>query len=202
MDNLEAIQAEMEKDLEEVNAGKITFLEFQRRQYIRRQNYLAPKLLEYARREDWQEFINMALACYEVLPIAIQFYRDIPDNLKYEFCTQAYINHGDSLPAVRKAVREALKYGRPELPEELKQAQEITVYRAGEEPPEKAKYRISWTTDKTVAEFFLNTYIGRHATHLYRGKIKPCHIIAYTNDRNEKEIMQYRHVFNIEDISP
>ncbi len=197
MDMSESLQ----KDAEALNAGEIDYIEFQRRQYIRRQEYLTPKLLEHYHRGEWQEFINMTLSCYEVMPIAFKFYNMVPDSMKYSFCTEAYTHHGDSIPAVRKAVRSALKYGRPELPEELKNAQEITVYRAGEELPEKAKYRISWTTDKSVAEFFLNTYIGRHATHLYKGKIKPEHIICYTNDREENEIMQYGHVYSIEDIT-
>lgn len=195
------IPEDLQKDAEALNAGKIDFREFQRRQYIRRQEHLTPKLLEHYHGGNWQEFINMTLSCYEVMPIAFYFYDEVPDNMKYSFCTEAYTHHGDSIPAVRKAVRSALKYGRPELPEELKNAQEITVYRAGEEPIDKAKYRISWTTDKSVAEFFLNAYIGRHASHLYKGKIKPEHIICYTNDRKEQEIMQYRHVYDIEDIT-
>lgn len=192
---------DLQKDAEALNAGKIDFREFQRQQYIRMQEHLTPKLLEHYHVGNWQEFINMTLSCYEVMPIAFCFYDEVPDNMKYSFCTEAYTNHGDSIPAVRKAVRSALKYGQPELPEELKNAQEITVYRAGEEPIDKARYRISWTTDKSVAEFFLSAYIGRHASHLYKGKIKPEHIICYTNDRKEQEIMQYRHVYDIEDIT-
>ena len=103
---------------------------------------------------------------------------------------------------MRKAVRGALKYGRPTLPEELKGVDAITIYRAGEEPLEKSKYRISWTVSKDIALFFLNEWSSRHANFLYRGKIRPEHIIAYCNEREEKEVMQYGHVYDIEDITP
>ena len=177
------------------------FLKFQREQHERQRERFTPILKQHYINGEWEEFINTALAVYEVMPIAFQLYDKVPDEYKYDFCTQAYINHGDSIPAVRKAVRSALKYGKPKLPQEISEAESITVYRAGEEPIEKAKYRISWTTSMDVALFFLETYIGKHATHLYKGKIKPEKIIAYCDDRNEKEIMQYRNVFDIEEIT-
>ena len=82
----------------------------------------------------------------------------------------------------------------------MAEQKEITVYRAGEEPIEKAKYRISWTTDINTALFFLNDYIERHAAHLYTGKIKPGKIIAYTNDRDESEVLQYGSVYDIQEL--
>ena len=158
------------------------------------------QLLECRRLGKWEQFIELALCRYEIMPLAFSYYAEVPDGMKYNFCTEAYIHHGDSLPAVRKAVREALKYGKPALPDELAGQEEITVYRAGEEPIEKAKYRISWTASKETALFFLNDWSGRHAAHLYTGKIKPEKIIAYTNAREEKEIMQYRSVYGIQEI--
>lgn len=181
-------------DIEELQyqlaTGQISIAEFWR-----------PQLLELANAGKWKEFVEFALARYETLPDAFMFYDKLPDNLKYYFCTEAYTHHGDSLPIVRKAVRSALKYGKPKLPKKLATADEITVYRAGEEPINLARYRISWTTDKKVALFFLNEYNGRHASHLYRGKIKPEKIICYTNDRKEKEIMQYNNVYDLEEIT-
>ena len=195
------IPEELQKDLIALQTGEIDLQEYQRRQYMRQKEFWLPDLMESRRAGDWNAFITRALACYEVMPEAFSFFDEVPDELKYQFAIDAYMHHGDSIPAVRKAVRNALKWGRPELPKEIADAQEITVYRAGEEPIDKAKYRISWTTDKSVAEFFLSAYIGRHASHLYKGKIKPEHIICYTNDRKEQEIMQYRHVYDIEDIT-
>ena len=35
---------------------------------------------------------------------------------------------------------------------------------------------------------------------MYKGKICAAHIIAYTNDRHEHEVMQYGSVFDVEEI--
>ena len=199
---IEEQKAIIQADIDDFNAGRITFKEMQQRQYERQQALFTPRLMESRQRGQWQDFIDLALAVYEVMPLAFAFYDEVPDSMKYQFAIDAYIHHGDSIPAVRKAVRTAGKYGKATLPPEIESEQEITIYRAGEEPIEKAKYRISWTTDYDVADFFLNKYIGRHATHLYCGKIKTPDIIAYCDDRNEKEIMQYGKVFDIEEITP
>ncbi len=194
------IPLELQEDINALNTGKIDLAEFRQRQYIRRQKELVPEILKYRQHKEWEKFIDETLCCYEVMPIAFRFYDEVPDSMKYQFCTEAYTHHGDSIPAVRKAVRGALKYGKPELPAEIAGKKEITVYRAGEEPIEKTKYRISWTLDIKVARFFLSEYMGRHARFLYKGKIKPEKIIAYTNDRQEQEIMQYGNVYDIEEI--
>ena len=184
----------------EIN-GLIDVSEFLRMQYERTQEELVLKLWKYAINEEWDKLIDMGLHRYEVMPFAFSFFSDVPDNMKYNFAVQAYTHHGDSIPAVRKAVRKALRYGKPELPTEIAEQEEITVYRAGEEPIDKAKYRISWTSDIEVAKFFLNEYIHKHAKYLYKGKIKPSKIIAYTDVRGEREIMQYRNVYDIELIA-
>ena len=197
MDNM---KTQLDADIQALTAD---YVEYQKQQYERTQQQGASLLTKYAKDGEWEKFISYALLHWEVLPIAFSFYDDIPDDMKYEFCTGAYTHHGDSVPGVRKAVRNALKYGRPKLPEDIVSADEVVVFRAGEEPIEKAKYRISWTTDINVALFFLNRgrLIGRHASHLYTGKIKPEKIIAYTDDRKEREIMQYRNVYAIQEIT-
>lgn len=195
-------QIETNPDVIAFENGEISFAEFQRRAYLRQKEKFLPRLLECRAVGKWDKFISTALDVFEVMPEAFAFYDEIPDNLKYDFAVEAYQHHGDSIPAVRKAVRDAAKYGKADLPAELQAQEVITVYRAGEEDITKCKYRISWTTDRSVAEFFLNTYIGRHAAYLYTAQIKPADVIAYTDDRDEKEILQYRKVFNIQDITP
>ena len=159
---------------------------------------MLPKLLDARKRRDWKEFIHLGLGMYEIMPDAFMFYDEVPDNLKYNFAIDAYLNHGDSMPAVRKAVRGARKYGARNLPKEVAERDPITIYRAGEEDITKCKYRLSWTTSEDVALFFLDEWRGKHARFLYKGQIHPKDIIAYTNDRNEFEVIQYRKVFNIE----
>ena len=190
------------QNVQDLNAGIIDFDEYQRREKRLQHDLFMPKLMEAYYAGDWESFINIALAVYEVMPDAFLFYDEIPDSLKYDFAIEAYTHHGDSIPAVRKAVRNAAKYGKPILPEEIRDQEYIIVYRAGEENINKCKYRISWTTDIDVANFFFSEYINRHANYLYMASIRPADIIAYTDDRNEKEIMQYRKVYDIQDITP
>ena len=154
--------------------------------------------------KNWNEFVNRATCWPEFYPLTFKFFDDIPDEkLKYEFAFCAYGHRGDHVPIVRHAVRKCAKFKKenlPEeyrLPEELKKAESITVYRAGEEPIENARYRISWTTSKETAEWFLYKWRGRHAQNLYQGTIKPDKVIAYTNDRKESEILQYANVRDI-----
>ncbi len=178
--------------------GVIDYYEYLDNNYMITKESLFPELMGYMKAKDWDRFIDLALCRYEIMPEAFAFYDRIPDALKYDFAISAYTHHGDSIPGVRKAVRGALKYGKPTLPDELITAKEIIVYRAGEEPINKAKYRISWTTDKAVADFFLKRYCKKHAKYLYKGKINPEKIIAYVDDREEREIMQYRNVYDVE----
>lgn len=174
---------------------------FKRQLYMNQKTEFLPRLMEYRAAGDWQTFINIAIAVYEVMPEAFRYFDEVPDDLKYDFAIQAYKSHGDSIPAVRRAVRVCRRYGAPELPADLRDKEQITVYRAGEEPPDKAKYRISWTTDLSVAKFFFAEYNKRHANYLYQAQIKTADIIAY-DDGEEREVMQYRKVFDIQDITP
>lgn len=186
----------------DLNTGRITYPEYQRISYMVIKRMRMPELLNYVAGEEWEKFVDLTLACFEVMPEAFTFYDRLPDNLKYNFAIDAYTHHGDSIPAVRQAVRTARRYGKPDLPPEIAAAETITIYRAGEEPIDKAKYRISWTTDYDVAAFFFGEYIHRHANHIYKGTIRTADIIAYVDDREEKEVMQYRKVFDISDITP
>lgn len=125
-------------------------------------------------------------------------FEELPDFLKYVAIIRAYLkNDGHKIPAIRKKIRELKKYGKPDLPEEIKFQKEIMIYRAGEEPIEKAKYRISWTTDLEEARRILNRPWNT-AKYLYKGVIRTDKIIAYTNEADEHEVMQYRNVQNIE----
>lgn len=161
------------------------------------------RMYKYLHANDWKDFIDFSTAFPAVLPWAFLYYDYVPDDLKYNFAIDAYTCAGDHIPAVRQAVRLARRYGSPNLPEELQSLDWITVYRAGEEPIAKAKYRISWTTDREKAVWFHNRnleYLHRPSS-VYRAKIRPGDCIAYTDARKEREVMQYRKVFDVEDIT-
>ena len=108
------------------------------------------------------------------------------------------------MPIVRKYVRQARKYVPIEkrIPAGMIRLPEIEVYRAGEEPLDKAAYRISWTTSLDVAKWFYNRAAARlqPLRHIYKGVIKPEKIIWYTDGRQEKEVMQYNNVRNIVEL--
>lgn len=193
---------DFQKLVDQLNNKEITPEQFIKQNQIEQAKRFAPQLMEHRSKGEWEKFISLALSIWELMPTAFNYYDEVPDSMKYEFAIRAYIHHGDRIPAVRKAVRSARRYGQPALPDELKSRDTITIYRAGEEPIEKAPYRISWTTEIAIAFFFLSEYIGKHATHLYKGVIRTKDIIAYTDDRNEREVMQYRKVYDLEDITP
>ena len=127
----------------------------------------------------------------------------MPDEYKYDFVVYAYIYGGDESGAVRKEIRRAERYGSPKWPAELASQDVLTVYRAGTEPIERARFSISWTVDLKRALWFRN-YNRDHLkgeSRIYRAKIRKSDVKAYSNIRKEQEVMQYRKVFDMEDIT-
>ncbi len=158
-----------------------------------------PELFEMVKNGNWSEFSETVHARYEVMEVAFQyFYPLMPEQYRRDFVVGCYIHHGDSIPLCREALRNLPPNGINELPDDYKSLSELTVYRAGEEPIEEAGERMSWTLDKKMAVFFFKEYRNRHATYLYRAKIKPADVIAYTDQREEKEVIQYKGVYDIE----
>ncbi len=162
---------------------------------------LRDRLNEARKTENWEEFVNLGTYYKEVMDDAFQYFDMVPDNLKYKFAISSYTSHGDSLPSVRRAVRKAKSYGKPDLPDEIKDLEVVDIYRAGEEKIDKSKHRISWTLSLERAVWFYKKYNHRHANYIYKGKIRTADIIAYTNQRQEQEVMQYGSVFDVEDIT-
>lgn len=150
-----------------------------------------------ARSEEWEEVIEQVHMKKELMSYAFKWlYPHIPEEYRRDFVIGCYEHNGDHIPSCRAAVRRLPKNGINELPFQYASQETITVYRAGEEPIKKAQYRISWTLDIEVAKRFYNK--NRFATHLYRAVIRPRDVIAYNNNREEEEVMQYRSVSSIE----
>ena len=159
------------------------------------------ELNQAAESNDWNRVCELTECRYEIMPYTFSVYYDkIPQNLRRDFVVGCYEHHGDGVPGCRKALRGLPKNGINELPKAYREKEYITVYRAGEENLDKAKYRLSWTLDKRVALDFYNNlrYSCDRAHNLYKAKIRPCDVIAYTNERKEKEVLQYRKVYDIE----
>lgn len=186
-------------NMQAFNKGEISYKEFMRRCAAQNARNFGPGIAELAKSGNWEAFCTEVMLKYEVMPKAFRlYYKDIPASMKRSFALGCYSHHGDSVPGCRKAVRELVRNGINELPPEYSNQSIITVYRAGEEPIDKAKYRLSWTLSYEVAKTFRDTLWSKHANAIFQAKIRPCDVIAYLDDRNEQEVIQYRKVFDVE----
>lgn len=186
------------KNGETIHFSEADYKDICRFEYLDRRAKLLPMLRKYGESGDWEKMCSFVSLNYEVMPDAFSlYYLKMPAELRRDFAIECYMHNGDSIPGCRKAIRNLPKNGINELPSKYSSRDKIIVYRAGEEAVKLSPYRISWTLDKKVAEFFFHRNMGAHATHLYQGEIRPCDVIAYTNDRKEKEILQYNRVRKI-----
>ena len=199
---------ELKRKIEEtVNAGNLyywddrLYAEYEKAEHKYRMKRVYKDLNKIFAEGDWKSFCNQVLAYPESMPIAFMFYDQMPEEYRRDFVVGCYEHRGDSFPACRQALRGLKKNGINELPKKYRDKEYITVSRAGEEEMTKAPYLLSWSISRKVAEFFLNEYIGQHANYLYLAKIRPCDVIAYTNERKEQEILQYRKVYDIQILS-
>ena len=159
------------------------------------------------RNGDWVTVGKIAFYEASMAANIFSFLEDImPAEVKRKIALEHYIHHGDQYPIIRKHVRNSLK-ARPEnwrekLPEAVRHLDSFTVYRAGLEPLDKAKYSLSWTLSRDVAEWFANRqrFLYGQLGHIYTATISADKVIAFDNGRNEFEIIQYRNVKNIEEI--
>lgn len=136
------------------------------------------------------------------------FYKLFKDNaILYDCIISVYSMHGYCFP---KKIMLKAKQIAPNIPDsmrynDLPRTKEIIVYRGTASSPEQAKNELSWTTNKDVAVRFAYRYNPedkslKKTRNLYQGVISYNRIIAYTNDRNEFEVLQHRNVRNITEI--
>lgn len=152
---------------------------------------------------DWKGLCDCISTNPDWMHVTFVAYFDIiPAEYRYDFLIECHVYGGDKLSAVRKEMRKIRTLRKPILPPELDGQDVITVYRAGDEPIEKAAYRLSWTISKEKAQWFMK-YSGYHKCsdmHLYEGTIARDKVLVYTDQRDEKEIIQYGSVKNIKEI--
>ncbi len=180
-------------------------LRYHQQERMRRYHLIMPTLQDAIIKADWDQVHSLIELNPCIMADGLELaYHHLPDEHKFSLPTDCYTHNGDSMPTVRKYVRQARKYAPIEkrIPAEIIALPEIQVYRAGEEPISKAQYGISWTTSLDVARWFYDRAQDLHwpKRHLYKGTIKPEKIICYTNDRQEQEVMQYNNVKNIVEI--
>ena len=185
------------------NAEKGYYLEL----VIPRHQLLSTLLENAVQKRDWEKIASLI----ELNPTFMEegltrVYPILPVDYKFSIPLNCYIHHGYGVSAVCKCVRQARELMPIErrMPAELAALPSITVYRAGAEPLSEAASCNSWTTEPLVARWYYEqARISRQRTrHIYRGVIEPEDVIWYTNDRQEREIVQYRGVKQIEEIDP
>lgn len=144
---------------------------------------------EYPRRRDYLKYYYKCLEPAERYRITVESY-----------VTDDGYNFPRSLIIGLKKIRPAdyLK----DLPDDLADdsVDTLTVYRATRTPPCGAvKNELSWSISKECSGWFFNNYKRKGtAAYLYCGKIRKDKVIAYTDSREEKEIIQHGGVFGIE----
>lgn len=130
----------------------------------------------------------------------------IPKSVQYEIAIELYTHEGDMYSEITDVVKNGKEY-RPddwnkEMPECVRTETTFTVYRAGKESINEAAESMSWTLWRDIAEWFAerHEHYGQETQHLYKATISADDVIAFTNERQEFEIIQYQGVRDIKEI--
>ena len=199
-DLLEATEEEWKREKLSIE-GAVGYFGCEEIERLRKKMLLLPEMAERALNGDWEGFSWFVQLNPATMEEAFEwFYDDMPKEYRREFAIGCYMHVGDSLEACREAVKDLPANGACELPEEYRNLEELTVYRGGAEPIEEAAGYLSWTLDESVARFFQTRLEAIEKRNLYSGKIKPRDVIAYTDEREEREVIQYMSVYDIKKI--
>jgi len=134
------------------------------------------------------------------------FAQDFKDPfILYDLIISVYINDGYYFP--KKLIQIAKRLSK-QIPESqrlkgLPEGDVITVWRGTD--CQALRTDISWTTDKKTAVWFANRHRKNEGCgNVWEATIQRDKIIAYTNERGEKEIIQHINVKNVHllDIGP
>ena len=174
---------------------------------IPRRQLLSALLESAMQKKDWEKIASLIEMNLDFMEEGLmRVYPILPVEYKFSIPLNCYIHHGYGVSAVCKYVRQARELLPVEqrMPADLAALPAITVYRAGAEPLSEAASCYSWTTEQLVARWYYErALISRQPRrHIYRGVIAPDDVIWYTNDRQEREVIQYRGVKQIEELDP
>lgn len=164
------------------------------------------EMMQGIRNGDGETVIDAVLICKalrESVFVSPGYYYIMPKDLQRQVAIACYAFGGDNMPACRQAVRKLERKGKEELPEEYRDKEWITVYRAGAEDVNRAQYKLSWSLSREALKPFIGFKrdILMQDVKIYQAKIRPEDVIAYTNDREEQEVLQYRKVKDIREIA-
>lgn len=138
-----------------------------------------------------------------------ELYDMIPLDRLYRTTLRVYMADGFNFPYEPIV---ALTELRPDsylehFPEEYKEEEEITIYRASTTLPEeidRVSHEYSWTIDPNIAMCYYRTRTegNRMACTIYSARILKNDIIAYVSPDSECEVIQYDSVYDVKPISP
>ena len=156
---------------------------------------------------EWKSMQSYIFGDAETGAIVLQIGKNmIPRPLQYQIAIDLYTDKGDMFSEIIDIVKSGREY-RPEdwnkeMPECVRDETTFTVYRAGQESIDAAAESASWTLWRDVAEWFAerHEYFRQGKQHLYKATISAEDVIAFTNGRQEFEIIQYQGVKDIEEI--
>ncbi len=169
--------------------------------------YRILKAEEAMLRKEWESVSQYICGYAETGAIVLQIGKHIiPKPIQYQIAIDLYTDKGDLYNEILDIVKDGNEY-RPddwnkEMPECVRNDTTFTVYRAGAENIDNAAECISWTLWRDVAEWFAerHEHYGQGTQHLYKATISADDVIAFTNERQEFEIIQYYGVREIEEI--
>lgn len=167
------------------------------------------KAVQAAHNQDWDTFEHSSFYDARMMEDLLYVCEDfMPLEAKCRFALEHYDNHGDHSPIIRKYVRRA-RIIRPEnwrdaLPESVRDLDTFTIYRGSSSDISRAPLSLSWSLSYDVAEWFArrNNFLYQLPVHVYQATIKADKIIAYLNYRNEFEVLQYRNIKDVQEITP
>ena len=167
------------------------------------------KAVQAAHDQDWDTFERSSFYDARMMEDLLYVCEDfMPLEAKCRFALEHYDNHGDHSPIIRKYVRRA-RIIRPEnwrdaLPESVRDLDTFTIYRGSGSDISRAPLSLSWSLSYDVAEWFArrNNFLYQLPVHVYQATIKADKIIAYLNYRNEFEVLQYRNIKDVQEITP
>ena len=137
---------------------------------------------------------------HELLFMLSVFFDQIPDSQKYEIVMDVYtyLEAARGMSKFLKAIKPLTPAGMLDpIQDRIDHGGNIRVYRGGVLVKNPA-LSPSWTLSRDRAEWFAKRYLFMGDSVLYAGVIQARDVIAYTDERGEAEIVQYRSVKNIQ----
>ena len=145
-----------------------------------------------------QQDVAMLQACYDLFE---------DDRILFNLIKRVYVHHGYGFP--KKPIMR-MKKASKSIPESerlagLPDGDPVTIYRSTVwwHDAGMVKNEISWTPEKNIAIWFASRFKdveSKPKCCLWKAEIDRDKIIAYTNDRNEYEVIQHGNVKNLEKL--